>query len=109
MLSISIAKLPCFCHPGVSWGGLPRSSDSGTVWRFFSTASAGMAPEEENRKAFFRLCVDLPGCNNVRRDVECASSSIRGRVESDFVKCDFCSVGGLHSLGTLLSQMSGDK
>lgn len=67
-----------------------------------------MAQEEENRKASFRLCVDLPGCNNVRRDVECASSN-GGRVESDFVKCDFCSVGGLHSLGILLSQMSGDK
>lgn len=40
--------------------------------------------------------------------MECASSN-GGRVESDFVKCDFCGVGGSHSLGILLSQMSGDK
>lgn len=64
--------------------------------------------EEENGKGSFRICIDLPGCNNVRRDVECVSSN-GGRVESDFVKCDFCSVGELHSLGILLSQMSGDK
>lgn len=64
--------------------------------------------EEENGKASFRICIDLPGCNSVRRDVECVSSN-GGGVESDFVKCDFCGVGGLHSLGILLSQMSGDK
>lgn len=67
-----------------------------------------MAKGEENGKSSFRLCIDLPGCNDVRRDVECASSD-GGMVESDFVKCDFCSVGGLYSLGILLSQMSGDK
>ena len=74
MLSIYIEMLLCFCHLGMSSGGLPISSDSEAVWRLFSIATTGMAKEEENGKASFRLCVDLPRCN-VCRDVVCGSSN----------------------------------
>ncbi|RLW03304.1 hypothetical protein DV515_00006565 [Chloebia gouldiae] len=54
--------------------------------------------EEENGNASYRLFIDPPGCSDVRRDVEFNSSE----GGSGFVKCDFCSVGGLHSLGYIL-------
>lgn len=106
MLSVSLEMLLCCGHLGMSCGDLPVSSESETLRRVCSAASTGVA-EEENGKASFRLGIDRPRCN-AYRDVVCGSSN-GGMVESWFGKCDRCSVGGLHSFGVLLSQMSGDK
>lgn len=80
MLSIYVEMLLCFRHLGMSSGCLPISSDSEMVRRLFSITGTGMAKEEENGKASFRLCIDLPRCN-VYRDVVCGSCN-GGMVES---------------------------
>lgn len=107
MLSISTENAPLLLAPRGELGRSPEEQRFGSTPEAFGSSRHWDGRGGEGER-FLQALHGSTCCDGVPGDVECASSK-GGRVESDSVKCDFCSVGGLHSLGILLSQMSGDK